>query len=163
MAIKPVEASADTAPGTEGAEQAMIGQPAPEFTLKDLDGNPVSLKDLRGRVVLLDFWATWCGPCRMAMPHLEAFHKELADQGVKVFGINLRENAATVRKFMDAQKFTMPILLDADGKVAASYRVSGIPHTVIIGKDGQVLKVNVGYAPGVEEQLKQALLNAARQ
>ena len=154
----------DRAAPVEGEAQAMQGKAAPAFALEDLEGKRVSLKDLRGRVVVLDFWATWCGPCRASLPHLEELHKDLSGAGVQVLAINLREEKEAARKFVEEAALTMPVLLDAAGKVAERYAVSGIPHTVVIDKSGVVRRVLVGFAPDTPHELRQAVeaANAAR-
>lgn len=139
---------------------ALVGKRAPAFTLMDLDGQQVALAEHKGSVVVLDFWATWCGPCRTAMPHLEQLHRDFADRSVKVLAINLRESRDTAKKFMEHNKLTMPVLLDATAAVAAKYAVTGIPQTVVIGKNGAIRKVIIGFAPGGEKQLREAVQQA---
>ncbi len=95
--------------------------------------------------VLVDFWATWCGPCRHALPHLDELHQATREKGVKVYALNLKEAAPDVRQFVDRTKLQAPVLLDAEGKTADAYKVRGIPHTVVVGKDGRVKKVFVGF------------------
>jgi peroxiredoxin len=145
-----------------GAEpQALVGQRAAEFTLKDLAGNEVTLAKLRGNVVVLDFWATWCPPCRESMPGLQKLHEELSDKHVKIFAVNLREEPDVVRKYLESSKLTLPVILDADGAVASKYSVSGIPQTVVIGKGGRVQNVFVGFGPQSEQKLREAVQKAA--
>ncbi len=149
----------------EGAAGAMIGKPAPDFTLKDLDGKEVKLSDLKGQVVMLDFWATWCGPCRASMPHLDAIYKEFGDVeggkgGLKAYAVNLREKDAVIKPFVQKTNLLMPVLLDTDGKVAKSFGVSGIPQTVVIDKEGKIVKVTVGS--GTHDQIKTAIEEAIK-
>lgn len=138
---------------------AMISKPAPTFTLKDLEDKSISLADQKGKVVVLDFWATWCVPCARSMPHLDKIYKELGPRGLNVYAINLRETKAQVEQFMKEQKLSMPALLDTDGKVADSYKVQPIPQTVVIGKDGTILKVmfGVGLLEGSEEEFRKTI------
>jgi thiol-disulfide isomerase/thioredoxin len=131
---------------------------APNFTLRDLDGNALSLSGLRGRVVLLDFWATWCGPCRMQMPHLEKLHREFGGRGLVVIGINVAEPQDLVRRFLDANRFTFTALLDPNGVVAGRYRAHFIPTTVFIDAQGKVAVVQYGW--GNEQDLRMALRKA---
>jgi peroxiredoxin/outer membrane lipoprotein-sorting protein len=147
--------------GTQ-AGQVLVGKAAPPFVLKDLDGNEVALEKLQGDVVVLDFWATWCGPCIQGMPHIDQLNKEMADQGVKVFGVNFNEPAAKVKPFLTSHNLTLPILLDSDGKVSAAYKAPPIPQTFVIGKDGKVRKVFVGYGPGVEKSVHEAVESAMK-
>ena len=132
-------------PGAPGGEAAALeGKPAPAFALKGLDDKEVKLADLKGKVVLLDFWATWCGPCIVSLPALDKFAAEQGDNGAKVFAINIEQEKEHVQAFMTAQKLTLPVLLDLDGKVRDDYSAHAIPQTVIIGKDGNVRKVLIG-------------------
>ncbi|HEY7087761.1 MAG TPA: redoxin domain-containing protein [Tepidisphaeraceae bacterium] len=155
---QPAGASGDVEGGT-----ALTGKPAPAFSLKDLDGNPVSLQKLQGSVVVLDFWATWCGPCIMSMPHIDELNKELAPKGLKLYAVNFNEQAGVVKQFLTTKSFSMPVLLDSDGKVSALYKAPPIPQTFIIGKDGKVRKVFVGYGPGVEKTIREAVDAAMRE
>ncbi len=134
----------------------LIGKPAPNFTLNDLDGKKVSLADLKGSVVVLDFWATWCGPCMESLPGLDAVYRELGSSGLKVFALNQKESSAKIRATMAKLQLSLPILLDADGKVSDQFLVKGIPHAVVIGRDGKVLKVFVGS--GREDKIRNAAL-----
>lgn len=143
--------------GGDGAAMALVGKPAPDFTLKQLGGGDVKLKDLKGSVVILDFWATWCGPCVQGLPHVDAIYKDNKDKGVKAFAVNMQEDAADVQKFVEAKNLSLPILLETKGDVAEKYKVEGIPQTVVIGKDGTIQKVFVGTGPDTEEQLRKAV------
>jgi len=125
------------------AEQ-LVGQEAPDFTLSSLDGGEVTLSDLRGNTVILDFWATWCGPCRVAMPVLERVSEEFADRGVRLFGVNIQEGPERIKAYLEEQGIDPAVVLDSDGSVAAQYRVEGIPMTVIVNGAGEVAIVHVG-------------------
>ena len=138
----------------EPAESDLLGKPAPDFQLTGLDGQSVSLADLKGQVVVLDFWASWCAPCRESLPHLGKLHAEKRD-GVKVFAVNLREDKAKVEAFLKSQNVDLPVLLDSDGAIADKYNVVSIPQTVVIGKDGTVKKVLVG----LDEEAFQTIRN----
>jgi thiol-disulfide isomerase/thioredoxin len=117
-----------------------IGSDAPDFALPDPEGNLISLKDLRGKIVALDFWATWCGPCRMAMPGVQRLHEKFKDEPVKVFGVNCHERSKQVKpaEFVRKQGYTYPLLLEGD-KVALQYKARGIPTFYLIGPDGKIL------------------------
>lgn len=144
-------------PGGEGDAMALVGKEAPVFALKDLEDKPVALGDLKGKVVVLDFWATWCGPCVQAMPHLAQLNKDMAGKGVQIYAVNLKESIEQVKKFLETEKIAIPVLMDNDAKVAELYKVSGIPQTVVIGKDGNVARIFVGFGPGGENQLREAV------
>ena len=159
---------AETA-GAQGGEEAggaaseLEGKPAPAFSLKDMNGKTVSLNDLKGKVVVLDLWATWCGPCRVSLPHLDKLYEETKEKGVVVYAVNLQEEKEDVQKFIEATKLKTPVLLDADGAVAQAYRANAIPQTVVIGKDGKVAKVFVGFSGDKSAQeLKQAVEQASK-
>ena len=117
---------------------------APEFSLRELNGNVASLSGYRGKMVLLNFWATWCGPCRDEMPSMEQLSRNFGGQGLAVVAINQRENAALVARFMKTHNLNFSTLLDADGRVAASYRVYGIPVSYVIDSDGQAIGMKSG-------------------
>jgi len=117
---------------------------APEFSLRELNGNVASLSGYRGKMELLNFWATWCGPCRDEMPSMEQLSRSFGGQGLTVVAINQRENAALVARFMKTHNLNFSTLLDADGRVAASYRVYGIPVSYVIDSDGRAIGMKSG-------------------
>lgn len=131
---------------TEFGPQPLTGRPAPDFTFSSLSGQRVTLSQLRGKVVLVDFWATWCPPCRTAMPHLEKLHQEFGEKGLVVLGVT-NEDAGTVRPFVKENKVTFTILLDPQGTSARAYRVTGIPRTLIIDREGKVHADFTGLHP----------------
>ena len=134
-----------------------VGDAAPEFALKDLAGTEVTLASLKGKVVLLDFWATWCGPCKMAMPTIQKLHEEYASKGVAILGVNTWEKKADAAKaYMESKKFTYPCLLDGD-KLAESYGIRGIPTLVVIGKDGKLALLEVGLSDASGNGLRKAI------
>jgi thiol-disulfide isomerase/thioredoxin len=137
------------------------GQAAPAFALKDAKGREVSSTDLRGRVVLLEFWATWCGPCIRAMPAIQKLHEEFADQGLSVFGINVWDAQADPVKFKAERGFTYGLLLQGDS-VAARFGVSGIPAFFLIGKDGVILHSASGFGPDTERAVRAKIQAALR-
>lgn len=117
--------------------QLKIGEPAPDFTLLDLDGKQVSLSDYRGKVVLLNFWATWCTPCRAEMPDLQRTYDNLKDQGFVVLGVNIGERQVTAKGFARSLGITFPIVLDQDKVVTLEkYKVGPIPSSYFIDREG---------------------------
>ena len=120
------------------------GEKAPDFTLNDLDGKAVSLSDFRGKVVLISFWASWCGPCRVEIPHMIKVYDELRDQGFEILAVNLREDSGRVRAFVSEYDMRFPILLDPQGKVGGAYFVRGIPTSVFVDREGIITAVHTG-------------------
>ncbi|MFC1465797.1 MAG: redoxin domain-containing protein [Candidatus Brachytrichaceae bacterium NZ_4S206] len=118
--------------------------PALDFTLPDLDGRPTTLSQFRGRIVVLNFWASWCPSCRAEARDFGDFARQYRDRGVTVVGVNLREDAATVRNFAESNGMDYPLLLDADGAVGRMYEVVGIPTTIVIDAAGGVRGRHVG-------------------
>jgi thiol-disulfide isomerase/thioredoxin len=112
---------------------------APDFTLRDANGGFSTLAQYRGGFVLLNFWATWCGPCREEMPSMEQLSRSFAGQGLAVVAINQRESAAQVNRFMKTHALNFPTPLDTDGRVAASYRAYGVPVSYLIDGSGQAI------------------------
>jgi thiol-disulfide isomerase/thioredoxin len=142
-----------------------IGSPAPDWELHTFSGETVSLKSLRGKVVVLDFWASWCGPCRISMPHMQNLHDRFKDAPVAVFGVNCRERAGGVDKakaFIKEKGYTYPQLLDADSKIATAFRVGGIPRFYVIDQEGRVLHTSAGAAPQLEQLLTQIIETAIK-
>lgn len=134
-----------------------LGSPAPDFELTDLDGKQHSLSQYRGDVVLLNFWATWCEPCRVEMPAIDKRFQELHDKGFIVLGIDFDEPAADVRAFRDQVKVTFPLLLDPGGKVQALYRILGYPTSFFVDRQGVVRIVHIGIMDDsqIDQYLKQ--------
>ncbi|HDP34508.1 MAG TPA: redoxin domain-containing protein [Candidatus Hydrogenedentes bacterium] len=130
------------------------GQPAPDFTLPLLDGGSVKLSQHKGRdIVILDFWASWCGPCRQAMPIVVSVANRFKEKNVVLYAVNLREGADKARAFLKQNNLEVAVAMDGSGQVAAQYGVTGIPRMVIIGKDGIVKTVHGGMSPDLERQL----------
>ncbi len=125
---------------------AEIGRPAPNFTLEDLDGRKISLDQFKGKIVMLDFWATWCGPCRMTMPVAEELQKEYSDIMV-LLAVNLQESNDTVVAYLREEGINPLVLLDQQGSVGMMYGADGIPLQVLIDQEGIVRYMQMGVAP----------------
>lgn len=130
--------------GGETPGGILIGSKAPDFSMTSLSGQQISLKDLKGQGVLVNFWATWCYPCREEMDDLRAAYEKYKDQGVVILGIDMKEGEDLVRKFTESYKITYPILIDADGKVSDAYNVFGIPSSYFIDRDGVIRDIVLG-------------------
>ena len=133
-----------------------VGSLAPDFNLPNLDGDYTSLNSYRGKPVLLNFWATWCGPCRMEMPFLQEIYDEWTDKGLVLLTVNLGESTNVARNFMQENGFTMPVLLDSSRVLLNSYQITGIPTTFFIDKDGIVREGRIGSFPS-KETIEQSL------
>ncbi len=139
-----VVALADALNPTGTAPAAAVGRAAPAFRLRTLDGSMTELTDFRGQYVLLNFWASWCGPCRGETPALQQFFEQEAP-AVVVVGVNQQESAETARAFAQSFAVTYPIALDADGRVSSAYRVStGLPVSFLIDPEGVIRLVRLG-------------------
>lgn len=123
---------------------AAEGALAPDFLLERLDGGEMRLSDLRGQPVVLNFWATWCKPCRQEMPQFVQAYNQFEDQGLVIVGLNLQEGKSIVRPFADDFGIRFPIAIDRDGEVGDRYRLLGLPTTFFIGRDGVIRSVFTG-------------------
>ena len=124
--------------------------PAPDFTLRTLDGQKLRLGEQRGRVVLVNFWATWCGPCRQEMPHLNKLYEKYKSSGFVLLGVNVDDDTAQAAGVASKLGVTFPVLPDADKRVSRQYDLSAMPSTVLIDRDGRVRYLHRGYQSGYE-------------
>jgi len=129
---------------------ARVGEPAPDFQLENLDGQLISLSDLRGKPVLINFWATWCRFCRDEMAYLQQIHEEWSDKGLVVLAINFGESPSEAKGFLQTHNLSLPVLLDTNEKVARKYNVPPIPTTFFIDKDGIIQVKIIGAFPNKE-------------
>ena len=134
-----------------------VGFPGTPLSLVGVDGSRFDASMQKDKIVVLDFWASWCGPCRVSLPVVVQICKEYADRGVVFRAVNLKEDAETIRGFLQEEPIDAPVVMDSDGAAAAAYRVDAIPHTVIIGRDGIVQAVHVGANEGMEAKLRKQL------
>ena len=134
---------------------------APEFTLPNVAGKKVSLKDYRGKVVFLNFWATWCESCRDEMPSMERLYQEFKDKGLEIVAVNVKENRKDALAFARKFKLTYPVMLDTEGEVGLLYGAFGLPTTYLIDRKGVVLARMYGpadwYSPGARRLFTQLL------
>ena len=137
-----------------------VGEPAQDFSLQDLKGRTFRLRDLRGKIVLLDFWASWCGPCRIDLPHIEALQREHSREELVVLGVN-SESAPLARSFMQRQGYSFPSLVDEGYEVSDQYQATSLPTIVIVDREGNIAAYLVGLQR--ESDLHRALAKAGLQ
>ena len=125
---------------------------APPFTLPSRSGDNVSLDQLKGQVVMLNFWASWCGPCRQEMPLLDQMHKRYSALGFTLLGVNVEANTKDAERWLTETPVSFPVLFDKDSKVSKLYEVSAMPSTVFIDRKGNVRYLHRGYKPGDESE-----------
>jgi len=155
-----------TGDGTPKVESSLISKPAPDFQLELLDGKAFKLSEHKGHIVVLDFWASWCGPCMQAMPQVDEVLKEFAEKGVELVAVNMQEDSAAITGALERLKISPAVALDIDGAVAERYQVSAIPQTVVVDAEGNVAELFIGANPGFANQLRttiQGLLSPQQQ
>ena len=135
------------------------GKLARDFTLESLDGSQVSLSDYRGQVVLVNFWATWCPPCRAEIPDLEAAYQAHRQDGFVILGVDVEDPRHLIESFLDEVEMTYPILLDEAGRTSREYRAPGLPMTLLLDREGVIQVRHAGYisAEQLSEYLEQVL------
>lgn len=138
-------------------------QPAPDFTLEDAQGQAVTLSELRGQVVMINFWASWCGPCRQEMPLLEQIHQRYEPLGFKLLGVNVEENPADGQAFLAERPVSFPVLYDPDNGLSKLYDVVAMPSTVLIDRQGNIRYLHHGYKPGYENDYQDQIRALARE
>ena len=137
--------------------------PAPDFTLKTRDGSNIRLAEQKGQVVMLNFWASWCGPCRKEMPLLEKIQQKYARLGFQLIGMNVDEDSAAAERFLQDISISFPVALDNTGKVSKQYNVSAMPTTVMIDRNGNIRNIHKGYKDGDEKQYEKMIKNLIRE
>ncbi|MBU2870788.1 TlpA family protein disulfide reductase [Colwellia sp. E2M01] len=140
-----------------------MSKPAPDFTLKSLSGENLKLTEQRGKIIVLNFWASWCGPCRVEMPVLQDFYTKYQDLGVSVWGVNVEQENQAGRDFLKGLDLSFPILFDSSNSISDVYDVEAMPTTVIIDRDGLVRYIYRGYKPGYEKKYAKAIKKLIRE
>ena len=125
---------------------------APDFTLKSQKNDNLKLSELRGKVVLINFWASWCGPCRQEMPVLDELYRHYRSLDFTILGVNVEQNSDDAKSLLKDVPVTFPILFDTENKISKLYDVKGMPSTVLVDRDGNIRYVHMGYEPGVESE-----------
>ena len=144
LAFKLFQESTTSASVLNNGRTLVSGGPAPEFQLQTSDGNMVSLSDYRGKAVMLNFWATWCAPCRSEMPDMEKVYKEKLGQDVVILAVNVQEAQVPVQAFVDRFSLTFPILMDVNGDLVEEYGIQSLPTSYFIDKQGRIASFSLG-------------------
>lgn len=132
---------------------AALSGPAPNFSLQSNSGQQISLDSLKGKVVMVNFWATWCVPCRQEMPHLQALYERYQSLGFELLAVNVEKNKeAEIKKWLAETPVTFPVLFDPANEVTKLYKVQTMPSTVLVGRDGTMRFIHHGYKPGYENE-----------
>ena len=133
------------------ASSGLTGQSAPDFALKSSTGANLRLSEYRGDVVMINFWATWCGPCRQEMPLLDELYTRYERVGFNLLGVNIDDDSRRAMQMVDELGVTFPVLFDARKEVSKLYNVDAMPVTVLVDREGNVRYVHQGYKPGYED------------
>jgi len=140
-----------------------LQESAPDFTLKSLDGGNLRLDEYRGQVVLINFWASWCGPCRQEMPLLDRLHQRYEDTGFAVLGVNVEGEVAPAREIVDKTNVSFPVLIDEGQLVSELYKLEAMPSTVVVDRDGRIRYIHRGYKPGDEAKYVEVVKELIRE
>jgi len=136
-----------------------VNSPAPDFSANDLNGNPVKLSDLKGKVVLIDFWASWCVPCKKSMPHLIDLYNTYKDTSFAIIGVNVDTDLGKLQEFERAigMDIPFPVIFDSGSKIPPLYSVDGMPTTVLVNKQGVIKYKEVGYDNDLKNKLDKTI------
>jgi len=145
------------------AQADAINVPAPDFTLESRSGDNVRLEDHRGEVVMLNFWASWCGPCRQEMPLMDGIYSRYQDLGFTILAVNVDENRDEALRFLDKVPVNYPVLYDPESSVSELYEVPAMPTTVMIDRDGTARYIHYGYKPGYEDEYEAQIRELVRE
>jgi peroxiredoxin len=137
--------------------------PAPTFTLTTLTGQPGGLSEYKGQVVMVNFWATWCGPCQQEMPLLDQMYKKYKPAGFTLIGVNVDKESPAVKELLARKPVSFPVLLDPANQVSKAYHVDEMPSSVIIDRKGQIRYVHRGYKPGDENDYQDLIRKLIRE
>jgi peroxiredoxin len=137
--------------------------PAPDFTLNGQGGKAVALDQFKGQVVMLNFWASWCGPCRQEFPLLDDIYKKYGKLGFTMIGVNVEPDSNAANAWLKQTPVSFPILYDTDSKVSKLYGVAGMPSTVIVDRKGTVRMIHRGYEPGDEQEYLNSIRELVRE
>ena len=144
--------------GSVGAGLFQEGDASPDFSATDFQGRQVVLSEFQHRkVVVLEFWATWCSPCLMAMPGLQEIHDKFEARGVEIIAVNFGEDPARAQRFIERNDYTFRVVVDQDQTIGERFGLSAIPMQVVVGTDGRIAWTRVGYAPHEMEKLRELL------
>jgi cytochrome c biogenesis protein CcmG, thiol:disulfide interchange protein DsbE len=132
------------------APAARLGSPAPDFTLNTVDGATVQLAQLKGKPVWINFWATWCVPCREEMPAMQELYEQYRDQGLVILAVNMEEDSATVRRWIDSGGYAFTFVLDSNGQQVKRYNVTAAPTSYFVGRDGVIHDQKLGQISRTE-------------
>ena len=145
------------------ATAATTSGPAPDFHLQARDGTQISLADLKGQVVMINFWATWCGPCRQEMPQLEALYQRYSSLGFSLLGVNVEDDPKGAEEWLADTPVSFPILFDSENRVTELYDVVAMPSTVLIDRSGNMRYLHHGYKPGYENEYQNQIRELIRE
>ena len=144
-------------------QAAGVGGPAPDFTLKSRDGSNIKLSEQRGDVVMINFWASWCAPCRQEMPLLETLYQRYHDLGFTLLGVNVEEDSKQALGLLKDIRVSFPVLFDNANSVTKLYDVVAMPSTVMVDRDGNIRYVHKGYLPGYENDYEKQIKELVRE
>lgn len=142
---------------TFGASYLYASQLAPDFTLKSKESGNIRLSEQRGNIVMVNFWASWCGPCREELPEMEALYQEYRDLGFEILAVNVDDEESKADILLDDIEVSFPVLYDTAGNVSKLYDVNAMPTTVIIDRDGNQRLLHLGYRAGDEKKYEEAI------
>lgn len=145
------------------AAMPVVGGVAPDFTLKSNNGKNLKLSEFRGQVVMINFWATWCGPCRQEMPLLNRLQEQYRQAGLMLLGVNIDDRPDAARDMARILGVSFPILFDTEKRVSRLYDVNAMPSTLLIDRDGKVRYIHLGYRPGYEARYESQVRELLKQ